>query len=242
MKTTICIAGIPIETESYTGSIPEAFHMFETDRAPAFSVSVTAEDIEMEREKARRECALEGLLYPDYSPEELESTAIHRKIAGKMPDYDALVFHGSAVAVDEKAYLFTAKSGTGKTTHTALWLKNIPGSYVVNGDKPVLRFMHDQVFVCGTPWMGKEAMGCSKIVPLDGLCILSRGEENRIRAADFTAVMPTLLAQSYRPPDRSSLVKTMKLIERFAEKVPLYELSCNMKDEAALVARQGMMR
>ena len=242
MKTTICLAEIPIEIESYTDSLPEAFRMFETDRDPAFSVSVSEEDIDREREKSRRECALEGLLYPDYSPEELESTAIHRKIAGKMPDYDALVFHGSAVAVGEKAYLFTAKSGTGKTTHTALWLKNVPGSYVVNGDKPILRFMNGQVFVCGTPWMGKEALGCSRVVPLDGLCILSRGRENRIRPAEFANVMPILIAQSYRPPDRIALVKTMKLMERLAEKVPLYELSCTMEDEAAIVSSRGMMR
>ena len=242
VKTTICIADIPIEIETYTGSVPKTFRLFATDRAPEFSVAVSAEDIALEQVKARKECELEGLLYPDYSPEELESTAIHRKIAGKMPDYDALVFHGSAVAVGEKAYLFTARSGTGKTTHTNLWLKNILGSYVVNGDKPILRIMDGKVFVCGTPWMGKEAMGCSNNVPLEGLCILHRGAENRIIPVDFPKVMPILYGQTYRPPDRIALVKTMKLIERLAEKVSLYELSCNMEDEAAIVSSRGMIK
>ena len=158
-------------------------------------------------------------------------------VPGKMPDYDALVFHGSAVAVGEKAYLFTAKSGTGKTTHTALWLKNVPGSYVVNGDKPILRFMNGQVFVCGTPWMGKEALGCSRVVPLDGLCILSRGRENRIRPAEFANVMPILIAQSYRPPDRIALVKTMKLMQ-YLKKLPYRRTVMKIRRYGSLIKQK----
>ena len=165
---------------------------------------------------------------------------MYRKIAMKLPEYDGFVFHGSAVAVGEKAYLFTAKSGTGKTTHTNLWLKNIEGSYIVNGDKPILRIIDGQSFVCGTPWMGKEGCGCNKIVPLSAICLLSRGTENHIEKTAFQKVYPRLIGQCYRPESGALIAKTVKLLERIGGCVPIYELFCNMEDEAAMVAFGGM--
>lgn len=70
----------------------------------------------------------------------LEETAVYRKIADKMVDYDTFVFHGSVIAVEGQAYLFTAKSGTGKSTHTRLWREMLGDKAVmVNDDKPMLR-------------------------------------------------------------------------------------------------------
>ena len=86
-----------------------------------FSVEISPEDIALEREKAMREDALEGYPIRQYSDAYLETTAVQRKIAEKLFDYDTLLFHGSTIAVDNQAYLFTAKSGTGKSTHTRLW-------------------------------------------------------------------------------------------------------------------------
>ena len=127
MDKKIKLANIPIEIHTLFDSL---FHTeeYETDETPDFTVCTTEQDIIAEQKKSIAECAYEGIPYPNYSPAELENTAIYRKIADKLPEYDGLVFHGSAVAVGEKAFLFTAKSGTGKTTHTNLWLKNIKGS------------------------------------------------------------------------------------------------------------------
>ena len=239
MDKRIRIAGISIEIHTLYDSLPYSEN-YETDETPAFTVSTTAQDILAEQKKSIAECAYEGIPYPNYAPAELENTAIYRKIAMKLPEYDAFVFHGAAVAVGETAYLFTAKSGTGKTTHTNLWLKNIEGSYIVNGDKPILRMIDGKPYVCGTPWMGKEALGCNKNVPLAAICLLSRGTENHIEKTDFQKMYPRLIGQCYRPPKGALVAKTIKLLERIGKYVPIYELTCNMEDEAAMVAFGGM--
>ena len=239
MYKTIKLAEIPIGISAQYDSLPHAA-AYETDESPVFTVTVTEEDILAEQKKSMAECRYEGIPYPNYSPAELENTAIYRKIAARLPDFDAAVFHGSAVAVGDKAYLFTAKSGTGKSTHTALWLKNIEGSFIVNGDKPILRIMDGKPFVCGTPWMGKEGYGCPKNVPLSALCFLNRGQENRIEKVGFQKVYPRLIGQCYRPENGPAVAKTVKLLERIGQAVSLYELFCNREDEAATVAFKGM--
>lgn len=241
MNKRIQLASIPIEIHTLYDSLVHT-QDYETDEAPAFSVLITEEDILDEQRKSYREALYEGLPYPGYSPAELENTAVYRKIAMELPKYDALVFHGSAVAVGDKAFLFTAKSGTGKTTHTDLWLKNIEGSFVVNGDKPILRLMDGKAYVCGTPWMGKEGFGCNKTVPLSAVCFVNRSADNRIEQTDFAALFPRLLGQSYRPPDPELMRKTTALLMKFGQCVDFYELFCNMDAEAALVAYRGMCR
>ena len=239
MKTIIKLAGIPVEIHALY-MLPSSIGDYETEQDPAFTVRITEQDIENERGKSMAERAHEGIAYPDYSRAELQSTAVYRKIAMKLPEYDAFVFHGSAVAVGEKAYLFTAPSGMGKTTHTNLWLKEISGSYVVNGDKPILRIIGGKTFVCGTPWMGKEGCGCNKIVPLSAICFLNRGTENRIERISFTQAFPRLIGQSYRPDNAVSLARTLELLKSIGQSIPLYELYCNMDDEAALISYGGM--
>lgn len=239
MIKKIQLAGVPIEIHTIYNSLFRTGE-YETDIPPAFTVRITEQDIINEQKISMREAAYEGFKYPDYSPSELENTAVYRKIATNIIDFDGFVFHGSAVAVGEKAYLFTAKSGTGKTTHTKLWLKNIDGSYVVNGDKPIIRIIDGKPFVCGTPWMGKEGYGCNKIVPLSAICFLNRGEKNYIEKTIFSKVYPKLIGQTYRPENASLLVKTIKLLEKIGRNVPVYELYCNMEDEAARVSFGGM--
>ncbi|MDO4983645.1 MAG: hypothetical protein Q4E35_08850 [Eubacteriales bacterium] len=239
MDKRLKLAGLVIEIHTLFDSIANTAE-YETAEPPDFSVSITAQDIAAEKRKSMSECAYEGIEYPNYSPAALENTAVYRKIAEKLPEYDALVFHGSAVAVGEKTYLFTAKSGTGKTTHTGLWLKNIEGSYVVNGDKPILRIMDGKPFVCGTPWMGKEGYGCNKNVPLSAICFVNRETENRIEKTEFQKIYPRLIGQSYRPESGPLVAKTVMLLERIGACVPIYELFCNMEDEAAAVSFRGM--
>lgn len=239
MNKTIRLAEIPVEIITLYDSVANT-EDYETKQTPAFSVCISEQDITNERQISINEYAHEGKPYPDFSPAELENTAVYRKIADKLPEYDGMVFHGSAVAIGNRAYLFTAKSGTGKTTHTNLWLKNIEGSYIVNGDKPIIRLIDGKPCVCGTPWMGKEKQGCNKVVPLGAICFLNRGKENKIEKTDFLSVYPRFLSQAYRPEKGEMIKKTIKLLEKIAEAVPFYELYCNTENEAALVSFRGM--
>lgn len=150
------------------------------------------------------------------------------------------MFHGSAVAVGECAYLFAARSGVGKTTHTRLWLNNIDGCFVVNGDKPILRIMDAGVYVCGTPWKGKERLGCNKMVPLKAICLLRRGEKNEIREIPFSEAFSDLLNQTYHPEDHTSLLDTLDFLKQLGGLVRFYRLTCNMEDDAAITAYEGL--
>ena len=206
----------------------------------SFQVEIAPEDIAFEREKSLREAALEGKPVVFYPDPYLETLAVYRKIAVRMPEYDTWLMHGSAVAVGEEAFLFTAASGTGKTTHTRLWMEQIPGAFVVNGDKPLLRMRDGLCEVCGTPWSGKENMNQNVIVPLRAICFLHRGTENRIEEISFREAASLLLQQSFRCSDPFVMQKTMTLIKRLGDCVHFYQLFCNMEPEAAVVSWRGM--
>lgn len=208
---------------------------------PQFSVEVTPEDIAFEGAKAAREDALEGLPVRQRSDSLLELTALQRKITQCLFSRDVLLFHGSLVAVDGVGYLFTAKSGTGKSTHTALW-RQVFGSraVMINDDKPFLAVTGQGVIAYGSPWQGKHRLGCNAAVPLGAICVLERGVENRIVPLEPRQALAMLMQQSQRPQDPALLPKYLELIDGLAAGVKLYRLTCNMDPQAALVAYQAM--
>ena len=216
------------------------------DEEPEFSVSVVPEDIQKEREKSEREALKEGHEVYRHSDAYLETLALYRKIADGLSSYDVLLFHGSASAMDHEAYIFTAKSGTGKSTHTRLWRKAFGEKvFMVNDDKPLLKITEDGVYVCGTPWNGKHRMSTNTEVKLKRLCILERAAENHIEKVEGEALRkayPLIVQQTYRSSDPAAMMKTMSLIDELIQKVPVYRLGCNMDPEAAYVAYEGMNR
>ena len=164
-----------------------------------------------------------------------------RKICAKLLERETLLFHGSAIAVDGVAYLFTAKSGTGKSTHTALWRQVFKDRAVmINDDKPLLKLTSDGVLVCGTPWNGKHGLGCNKMVPLKAICILERAEQNTIHPVDAVEALPMLLQQSFRTGTPNGTVLLFDILDKLTKMVQLYRLGCNMDPQAAIVAYEGM--
>ena len=201
-----------------------------------FTVETTQADIDEERVRAEREQGSHGA-----SDAYIETLAVYRKIAERMPEDDTVLFHGSAIAVDGEAYIFAAKSGTGKSTHARLWRELLGDRAVmINDDKPLLRITADGAAVYGTPWNGKHRLGINGSAPVKAICILERGEQNRIARVDPKAAYPTLLQQTYRPASTQALQKTLTLIDRLLTTTPIYRLQCNMELEAARVSYQAM--
>lgn len=200
---------------------------------PVFSVTVTEDDI-----------AREGTNAPQkgYSQPYLETLALYRKICDGMARFDTFMMHGAVVAVGESAYMFTAPSGTGKTTHVGLWLKNIPGAYVVNGDKPLVHVDRESgtVLACGTPWCGKEGMNRNVVLPLKAVAVLKRGERNEIKPLSPEDCFVAVMKQIQRPGEEEEAVKVMSLMECFMNNMSFYEMRCNMQDEAACVAYERL--
>lgn len=209
-----------------------------TDSPPELTVEMTPEDLALERSHSDRERALENLPPSQMSDAALEPNAVYRKIVEQLTDYNILLFHGSVVAVDGIAYLFTAKSGTGKSTHTRLWRKAFGDRAVmINDDKPLLKIADGQVMVCGTPWDGKHHLNTNCIVPLKAICIIERAEENTIEPISASQALPMLFQQSHRP---ANIAGYMDLINQITASMPFYRLQCNMDISAAQMAYEAM--
>ncbi len=236
------IAGRVIEISSIHEAVHKNCQDYETNAEPDFSVMTTLEDIMREREKVRHKYFSEGNPVPNYSEGTLEDITIHRKIAEEMVSYDTFVFHGSAIEVDGQGYLFTAKSGTGKSTHARLWRELLGDRAVmVNDDKPLLRVTKDNgVIVYGSPYNGKHRLGENISVPLKAIGIIIRADENRIERITKREAYPMLVQQSYHPVNPEKMKRTLDLLDILVEHVALYNLYCNMEPEAAEVSYTAM--
>ena len=204
---------------------------FLTDEAPDFTVRVTEADLRQERSFGE-----------DLPEDYLEYICAYRHIAEALPAYDGFVMHGAAVVDgDRSAYLFTAPSGTGKTTHVRLWLRRFPGRvWVLNGDKPVIRRIDGRFFVCGTPWRGKEQFGRSAIRPFGGVCLLDRGRENSIAPLPAGQAMPRLMRQFLLPKQPEQLMRFLRLADECFSTTPIYAMACNRSPAAAVMSYEAM--
>ena len=238
---TMRIAGRVVAISALFASTRKYCRDYLCEGDPDFSVEITPEDIAFEQATADQEHAVEGLPVRKMDDALLERTAVQRKIAEKLFSYDTILFHGSVIAVDGQAYLFTAKSGTGKSTHTRLWRQLLGDRAVmVNDDKPFLCVTEDSVRVCGSPWNGKHKLGTNIDVPLKAICILERGEQNEISKISPSEAVFMLLQQSSRPGQRALFPKYMELLDGLANKTAFYRLKCNMDLSAAELSYQTM--
>ena len=214
-----------------------------TGEEPDFTAAITPEDRQFEQEASWAEAKEEGIRPRVYTDPHLERAAIQRKFAEHLLKCGTLMVHGSTVAVDGRAYLFTAKCGTGKSTHTRLW-REVFGerAVMVNDDKPFLRIAETQVLACGSPWSGKHGLGTNITAPLQGICILERGAENRIERILPDEARDMLLWQSYSPVDPGMEAHRKALVEELIGTVPLWRMSCNKDPQAALVSYEAMSK
>ena len=232
---TICVSALYESTKTYCDK-------YLCEGNPDFSVEITPSDIEFERIKFIKNNEKEGIAVRKFSDSYLEIIAVQRKITEALFSYDTVLFHGSVVAVDGVAYMFTAKSGTGKSTHTRLWREMFgERAIMVNDDKPFVSIENDEVIVHGSPWNGKHKLGENISVPLRAICILERGETNKISPISASEAIFTLIQQSSRPKQPDLMHKYMELLDGIASRVKFYRLSCNMEPDAALTAYRGMV-
>lgn len=198
---------------------------------PDFTVEVSPEEIEAEKAASPYQSS------SGYA----ESICIYRKIAMALPRFGAFVFHAAVVECDGKGYAFAAQSGTGKSTHVTLWLRHFKErARIINGDKPIFRFINGSWRAYGTPWCGKEHWACNASAPLTGLCFLERAPENSIRPLAGMEMLQRLFLQVLTPADKETAVVFLDLLSDMIDKTPCFLLSCNMEEEAAVVAYTGM--
>ena len=230
------VAGLATQVQPMFFSTKEYCRPYLTEREPEFFVEVTTEDLIRQQEALDREADEEGLRRRKFTDPFLERTVIQEKIAEKLLERDTLLLHGSTVAVDGQAYLFTAPCGTGKSTHTRFWRELFGDRAVmVNDDKVFLALRQDGVWVYGSPWMGKHGIGTNISAPLKGICFLQRGTENAIQKAEPQKWLPELVHQCFLPEERY-----LPLVSRLAQSVSLWEMTCTKDPQAAAIAYEAM--
>ena len=171
-----------------------------------------------------------------------ETLAVYRAIAERIPCTGAVLMHGAAVAIEDRAWLFMAPSGTGKSTHARWWCTEFADEkpFMVNGDKPIVRLYEDGVYVYGTPWAGKERLSTNVRVPLTAIGLLERSDEDFVEPIEAKAAFVELLTHTYRPVSADGARGTLETLQRISERVSLYRLGVTNSAHAAHVARAGM--
>lgn len=181
-------------------------------------------------------------MVPTAPIEVCESLCVYRAIAEQLPQFDRFVFHGAAIEYEGEAYLFTAPSGTGKTTHINLWRQYLGDKVgIINGDKPIIN-VEDKPLVYGTPWAGKEGLHRNVSAPLKAVCILRQGKTNNIIRLTTKEAVNYLMCQVYLPQNTAALSKTLQLLGVMLEKIPIYLLECDISKQAFDVAFNEMTK
>lgn len=203
-----------------------------TNDSPDYSFSIDIDSI-MKRPRPGGEV---------FSPAHTEWLEIYRDICAYIEKRDGILMHGAVIEYEGRGYMFTAPSGTGKTTHINQWRRLFGGSVtVVNGDKPIIRLEDGQFFVYGTPWSGKENLNTNTRTPLCGIAVLSRAAENSIeKIDDVSKYLPMLLRQVYIHRDPECASNVMDFLDKMLSRVPLYSLKCNISTDAARIAYEKM--
>lgn len=175
------------------------------------------------------------------SPGYLEFLCVQDQLAAQLPALGRFLMHGAAIAYDNAAYLFTAPSGTGKSTHIRLWRRYLgSGVSVINGDKPFLSLEEDgSIRVWGSPWAGKEGWQQPGSAPLRGICLLERGGD-RICPVSPTDALEPLFCQTYHRDDPVLEYRTLGFLDALLRTVPVYRLSCGMTEDAVRCSFEAM--
>ena len=253
----ILIADTSVKIISLYDCVHEFCTDYFTDKDADFTVKITQADIDFERERDDKSTGSgQGRIPADYPDSYLEVLACYRKIAEEMLNRDILLMHGSAVSIDGNGIMFIAESGKGKSTHAGIWQKCYKDRVkLINDDKPLVRITEERIYVCGTPWSGKKGLNTPIDVPLntiykieralrpemkpDGQPVVNIGN-NYVFDLDHDERWAIMASQSYKSSDPLKLSRSIKLTDRIIQKVPVKLLLCDMSDDAARAAYEGV--
>lgn len=232
----ILLADVPIAFRNRYPDLEQLCRGYETDLPPALTIQVSDEELAAEREKQ----------VEDFPDGYLEKVCCYRKAANQLLDRNIFLLHASVVALDGEGYAFLAASGVGKTTQTRLWQEHFGQRLcVINGDKPLIRMvgeegtLHFEAY--GTPWQGKEGMGCNASVPLKAIFFLRRSETVSTFPATHEQKVDLLFRQLLMPKEPERMVRLMDMADKLVTTLPFYILNCDMTEKSVLCAYQAIL-
>jgi len=222
------IAGLTVEIEP-TGMTAQRIEPYALPEpaAPDITINVSARDV------LERNPVLKTLDVAEYM-------GTGTMFARQLLKFGGFQLHASAVICQGKAYLFSAPSGMGKSTHTEKWCR-LFGCRMLNDDKPVLRRFEGSWVAYGTPWSGKHDISSPEGVPLGGIAFLHRGEDNEIHRLPPVDAVAMMISQSPRFLNAAQMTAQLELMDKLLQEVPIWKLTCRDDDEAAEVSRSAMV-
>ena len=204
-------------------------YIYEGDREPDI-VSIVSEKFYQDRNEELKHLSFDECEYLYSGSFFYEQLAL----------FNGLMLHSSCVEYKGKAYLFSAPSGTGKSTHTHLWLKYLDGCRIINDDKPAIRIIDGVAYAFGTPWSGKTDENINEGVPIGGICFLGRGE-NKIKRIPGIAALKPFMDQTVRPRNKELMNNMLETLNIILSKVPIYQMTCDMSEDAVRTAVEMMV-
>ncbi|HIT73309.1 MAG TPA: hypothetical protein IAD10_06595 [Candidatus Fimicola cottocaccae] len=215
----------------FTKKISKDYILENCEKADVF-IEVTDDDID---EACR--------ISPRYTRESMESACIYSKLCKEIYKFNAFMFHGAAVKKNDDVFMFMAASGVGKTTHARLWKKVFGDDcHIINGDKPIIRFIDGKYYVYGTPWSGKEGININTRGVLKGICFIEQSPRNSITKAEPKDIIPKLFVQTIVPKEPDRLQMFMKFADGLIKNTNFYVLKCNISDDAVYTSWEGMTK
>lgn len=228
------IAGLRVEIRNEKGRT-------EKQAKPYLSANQDKQDIDIVIDVDEKRVLSAMKEHPELVQDDWEYMLTGSDFYTELIRYNGILLHSSCVVVDDRAYAFSADSGTGKSTHTQLWLEHFGDrAYILNDDKPAIRLIDGKVYACGTPWSGKYDYSTPRIVELAGICFLERSDNNWIKTADTGKAVFNIFSQTVRKLNRDKMDNLFDVLEQLFAKVPLFEMGCNISDDAVVMSYNAM--
>lgn len=226
------IAGLRIKIENsfeYTDKFCKSYLSVDQTSPYDICARVSKEDLVEEKKQS-----------PNFSDGYIENICLYRSICLQLPAFNRFLLHACILQCEESGYAFLGRSGAGKSTHSALWLKYLKNCKIINGDKPILYFNGNEIIAYGTPWQGKEGRGCNEKTTLKGLCFIEKAKENNIQKLSLTETTNRIFTQILLPTDEENVVKSLELTDVLVTNVPAYLLECNISENAVKTSFEAM--
>lgn len=154
-----------------------------------------------------------------------------------------LLIHASLVRHKGYGYAFTAKSGTGKSTHVSLWLRHIPDCDLMNDDNPIIRIIDGKPYIFGSPWSGKTPCYRNVKAKLGAISRIDRAQQNSVDKLKpieaFASLLPSCSSMKW---DKDIFNNICDTITKVIETTGIYTVHCLPNKEAAIVCHQVITR
>lgn len=206
-------------------------YLYTGNKKEDFKITVSDESINKEKE-------FDELLTNEFAEYLIMGTNFYKGLL----NYNGCLLHASAVVIDEESYLFSANCGTGKSTHTSLWLKYLKEKkpYILNDDKPAIRIMEDGIYAYGTPFSGKHDISKNTRAKIKGICFIEQATKNSIKKIEPKEAVPLFFEQTVKKLSKEQMLKLFDIMDIILKEIPIYKLCCDMSKEAVELSYNTM--